>query len=200
MSSAYEKQRKFYEALQRTVASLADTLEKAMPDLPEPSSVTRTGDGCITILTGRVSWQAQAHTLHESLQQSSADIHDTRLGCFCAWDFCHDPSGPQWQLVAVAWGCTCVQEIDDSAATGPFEDEDTRAFYESMPDLRAVVPAVLLGEAAPADTSDRNASSLNVDITPPSEAAVSENGDADPGEIPCHFCAVSVIPCKLCLL
>lgn len=54
MSSAYEKQRKSYEALQRTVASLADTLEKAMPDLPEPSSVTRTGDGCITVLTGRV--------------------------------------------------------------------------------------------------------------------------------------------------
>ena len=55
MSSAYERQRKSYEALQRTVASLADTLEKAMPDLPEPSSVTRTRDGGITVLTGRVS-------------------------------------------------------------------------------------------------------------------------------------------------
>ena len=98
MSSAYEKQRKSYEGLQRTVASLADTLEKAMPDLPEPSSVTRTGDGCITILTGRVSWQAQAYILHESLQRSSAsaDIYAvyTRAGCSCTWDSCHDPSGP----------------------------------------------------------------------------------------------------------
>ena len=55
MSTAYERQRKSYEALQRTVASLADTLEKAMPDLAEPSSVTRTRDGGITIVTGRVS-------------------------------------------------------------------------------------------------------------------------------------------------
>ena len=55
MSAAYEKQRKAYEALQRAVASLADTLEKAMPDLPEPSSVTRTRDGGIVVLTGRVS-------------------------------------------------------------------------------------------------------------------------------------------------
>lgn len=29
-----------------------------------------------------------------------------------------------------------------------FEDEETRAFYESLVDLRAVVPAVLLGEKA----------------------------------------------------
>lgn len=74
-----------------------------------------------------------------------------------------------------------IQETDDSAAAGPFEDEDTRAFYESMPDLRAVVPAVLLGEATPADASDQNESSLNVDIAMPSEAPVFENGDADPG-------------------
>ena len=66
-----------------------------------------------------------------------------------------------------------------------------------MPDLRAVVPAVLLGEAAPADTSDRNESSLNVDITPPSEAAVSENGDADHGEGLCQLCAVfAVLTCS----
>ena len=50
-----------------------------------------------------------------------------------------------------------------------------------MPDLRAVVPAVLLGEAAPADPSDQNESSLNVEIATSSEAAVSEDGDADPG-------------------
>lgn len=67
-----------------------------------------------------------------------------------------------------------------------------------MPDLRAVVPAVLLGEVVPADTADRSESSLTVDTTLPPEAAVSENGDADPGEGPCHVCAVFAIPCKLC--
>ncbi len=55
MSASYERQRKTYEALQRAVASLADTMEKSMPDLPEPSSVTRTRDGGIVVLTGRVS-------------------------------------------------------------------------------------------------------------------------------------------------
>ncbi|KAL3151997.1 hypothetical protein ABBQ32_001118 [Trebouxia sp. C0010 RCD-2024] len=125
MSSAYERQRKLYEALQRTVASFAETLDRAMPDLPEPSSVTRTQDGCITILTGR--------------------------------------------------------DTDDTAPAGPFEDEDTRAFYESMPDLRAVVPAVLLGEAtAPADTPDQNESAVNRQGTPPPEAADSENGESAP--------------------
>lgn len=52
-----------------------------------------------------------------------------------------------------------------------------------MPDLRAVVPAVLLGEAAtPADTADQNESSVNGQGTPPPEAADSENGDSAPGE------------------
>lgn len=51
-----------------------------------------------------------------------------------------------------------------------------------MPDLRAVVPAVLLGEAAPADTSDPTESSLNGQGTLPTDAAGSENGDLAPGE------------------
>lgn len=54
MSTAYERQRKAYETLQRTVSTLADALEKPMPDLPEPSSVTHTKDGAIVVLTGRV--------------------------------------------------------------------------------------------------------------------------------------------------
>lgn len=101
MSSAYEKQRKMYEALQRNVASLADTLEKAMPDLPEPSSVTRTRDGCITILTGRVSSPGcHRHTLHmhtrcmeaysnSTLRAQQEDFSDSfmaLMGCFHAHD------------------------------------------------------------------------------------------------------------------
>ncbi|DBA81963.1 TPA: hypothetical protein ACH3X1_007672 [Trebouxia sp. C0004] len=123
MSAAYERQRKTYEALQRAVASLADTMEKNMPDLPEPSSVTRTRDGGIVVLTGR--------------------------------------------------------EADDSTTAGPFEDEDTRAFYESLPDVRAVVPAVLLGETAHVDAPDQAGSTVDgLDTTMP-PAPASHNVDAD---------------------
>jgi hypothetical protein len=74
MSAAYERQRKTYEALQRAVASLADTMEKSMPDLPEPSSVTRTRDGGI-VLTGRVSFSS----LQLSLQLDSRFAYLTQV-------------------------------------------------------------------------------------------------------------------------
>ncbi|XP_006647558.1 regulator of nonsense transcripts UPF2 [Oryza brachyantha] len=38
---------------------------------------------------------------------------------------------------------------EPSALEPIWDDEDTKAFYESLPDLRAFVPAVLLGEAEP---------------------------------------------------
>ncbi len=75
MSASYERQRKTYEALQRAVASLADTLEKSMPDLPEPSSVTRTRDGSIIVLTGRVSFSS----LQLSLQLDSRFAYLTQV-------------------------------------------------------------------------------------------------------------------------
>lgn len=33
----------------------------------------------------------------------------------------------------------------DGQNTGPFEDEDSKSFYTDLPDLRVLVPAVLLG-------------------------------------------------------
>ncbi|KAM7277030.1 hypothetical protein ACFE04_018896 [Oxalis oulophora] len=38
---------------------------------------------------------------------------------------------------------------DSSVSEAIWDDEDTRAFYECLPDLRAFVPAVLLGETEP---------------------------------------------------
>ncbi|KAI4328633.1 hypothetical protein L6164_020969 [Bauhinia variegata] len=38
---------------------------------------------------------------------------------------------------------------DSAVAEAIWDDEDTRAFYECLPDLRAFVPAVLLGETEP---------------------------------------------------
>jgi regulator of nonsense transcripts 2 len=40
------------------------------------------------------------------------------------------------------WRCQESEGLGGS----PFEDEETRSFYETLPDLRAVVPAILLGD------------------------------------------------------
>ena len=40
------------------------------------------------------------------------------------------------------------------ASGGPFEDPETRYFYETLPDLRGIIPAVLLGDAAKPATAD----------------------------------------------
>jgi len=40
---------------------------------------------------------------------------------------------------------------DDENAGGLFDDKDTRTFYETLPDLMAVLPAVLFGEGGEAD-------------------------------------------------
>ncbi|KAH7661825.1 regulator of nonsense transcripts 2 protein [Dioscorea alata] len=73
-----------------------------------------------------------------------------------------------------------------------WDDEDTRAFYESLPDLRAFVPAVLLGEAEPKvnesfpKTNDQQSDSLTeaeIEVQEISEACVdsecSPEGKAD---------------------
>ncbi|KAK9907680.1 hypothetical protein WJX75_008040 [Coccomyxa subellipsoidea] len=86
MAAAYEKQHRSFEALQRSLASLAESLERKVPALPE--TTTRfTGEGSVSIVT----------------RQEGEDF-----------------------------------------STGPFEDEETRALYESLPDIRGVVPALLL--------------------------------------------------------
>jgi regulator of nonsense transcripts 2 len=68
----------------------------------------------------------------------------------------------------------------DASEAGPWEDEDQRAFYTSLPELRAMVPAVLLGAAAdggsstalalPGDATDAQPAS-DVAQPPPGEAA-----------------------------
>lgn len=86
-TAAYEEQRASFETLQRHVASLAEVLERNLPELKSVS---------ITRLSG-------------------------------AEDLPSKDSGPAPE------------------SSSPFEDEETRAFYESLPDLRELVPAVLLG-------------------------------------------------------
>lgn len=53
MAAAYEKQHKAYEALHRSVASLAESLERQLPDLPE--TTTRVAaDGRVSLVTRQV--------------------------------------------------------------------------------------------------------------------------------------------------
>jgi len=42
----------------------------------------------------------------------------------------------------------------EAVNTGPFEDEETKALYESLPDIRAMVPAMLLGAASEQQEAD----------------------------------------------
>ncbi len=53
MAAAYEKQRRSFEALQKSLASLAESLEREMPALPE--TTTRfTGEGGVSLVTRQV--------------------------------------------------------------------------------------------------------------------------------------------------
>uniref|UniRef100_A0A6N2K4S7 Uncharacterized protein n=1 Tax=Salix viminalis TaxID=40686 RepID=A0A6N2K4S7_SALVM len=58
---------------------------------------------------------------------------------------------------------------DTNALEALWDDKDTRAFYECLPDLRAFVPAVLLGEAEPKanEHSVKTQDQSNIKANPP---------------------------------
>eukprot|EP01113_Clastostelium_recurvatum_P028464 TRINITY_DN3443_c0_g1_i3.p1 TRINITY_DN3443_c0_g1~~TRINITY_DN3443_c0_g1_i3.p1 ORF type:complete len:1490 (-),score=547.81 TRINITY_DN3443_c0_g1_i3:1460-5929(-) len=62
----------------------------------------------------------------------------------------------------------------DGAGEGvdsPFDDEDTRTFYESLPDLKLLVPGILLGEtSAPASSTPQTATTSTPATTAKTEA------------------------------
>ncbi|KZV46480.1 hypothetical protein F511_10585 [Dorcoceras hygrometricum] len=63
-----------------------------------------------------------------------------------------------------------VSSKDSSALEPLWDDEDTKAFYECLPDLRAFVPAVLLGEAEPKlHEQSPKAQESSSDLAPESE-------------------------------
>lgn len=79
--------------------------------------------------------------------------------------------------------------MDEAAAAGPFEDEETRAFYESLPDLRAVVPAVLLGDKPADEASDGPATDSAADLqTEAAQAADEPHEAASSGELIAKAC------------
>lgn len=66
-----------------------------------------------------------------------------------------------------------VQEGED-LSTGPFEDEETRALYESLPDIRALVPALLLGTAEGQQTVEEEGAEQPMEVD-----ASADNAPAD---------------------
>ncbi|XP_068315362.1 regulator of nonsense transcripts UPF2-like [Pyrus communis] len=70
---------------------------------------------------------------------------------------------------------------DSSALEAIWDDEDTRAFYECLPDLRAFVPAVLLGEAE-SKSSDQSAKTQEQSTEPTLESDQSQQTTEDTGE------------------
>lgn len=104
-------------------------------------------------------------------------------------------------LVGAARPPVRLTQLSRRAAVQPFEDEETRAFYEDLVDLRAYVPAVLLGTpdaAAEASTADVESEPVAEEGTgpeavraepgaggaagkesPPPEAGVGEQGGPD---------------------
>ncbi|CAN6704891.1 unnamed protein product [Malus baccata var. baccata] len=70
---------------------------------------------------------------------------------------------------------------DSSALEAIWDDEDTRAFYECLPDLRAFVPAVLLGEAE-SKSSDQSAKAQEQPTEPALESDQTQQITEDTGE------------------
>ncbi|XP_044461483.1 regulator of nonsense transcripts UPF2 [Mangifera indica] len=71
---------------------------------------------------------------------------------------------------------------DPSLLEAVWDDEDTRAFYECLPDLRAFVPAVLLGEAEP-KVNDQSAKTQEQPTEPATESEQGQSGTQDTAEI-----------------
>jgi hypothetical protein len=58
MAAAYERKQRAFDALQRSVASLAESLERPMPNLEAERKLEEHAaheEGSVTVLTGRVS-------------------------------------------------------------------------------------------------------------------------------------------------
>ncbi|KDP46148.1 hypothetical protein JCGZ_06659 [Jatropha curcas] len=69
---------------------------------------------------------------------------------------------------------------DSSILEALWDDEDTRAFYECLPDLRAFVPAVLLGEAEPkANEQSAKAQEQPNEVAPESDQGQSTQDTAE---------------------
>ena len=92
-------------------------------------------------------------------------------------------------LMRGSWMTCCwAMQHGDAVTSGPFEDEETKALYESLPDIRALVPALLLGpaseqqeaaDAEPDQAQDGDPKAHDTEGVPSSAAQADEEGIPD---------------------
>lgn len=85
----------------------------------------------------------------------------------------------QGAALTVRW--LCAQE--QSGVSGPFDDEETRVFYESLLDVRTLVPAVLLSKGQEIKARER-ADSSPAEPSSPKEAPAEGEPDVSGGILP----------------
>lgn len=71
---------------------------------------------------------------------------------------------------------------ESSAVQLIWDDDDTKAFYESLPDLRAFVPAVLLGEVEPKLVEQHEVHGQSNECTMQPQTEVQDNGETSVSE------------------
>ena len=81
------------------------------------------------------------------------------------------------------------------AAGGPFEDLETRSFYETLPNLRVIIPAVLLGDAAKSAACEGTDSPITPQASqePSSTAELADHPPAAQDEVS------SLLPVEACV-
>ncbi|XP_010534438.1 PREDICTED: regulator of nonsense transcripts UPF2 [Tarenaya hassleriana] len=90
-------------------------------------------------------------------------------------------------------GTTRLTTVEDASSSGPpkdisvteaiWDDEDTKTFYECLPDLRAFVPAVLLGEVEP-KANEQSAKAKDKSPESGSEAVESQLAAKETADVP----------------
>ena len=173
-ATTQETERSTAEAMQKSVAGLADALDRPPPVLPAAVTQQTAAALNVDVLTGRVRHSPAKgrdmnsilarHGLLQHLYLSkmlpcgetrricaSATFH-TLLPCRCVAISC-----TRSDLGSLYPGRRCC-------ASGPHEDEESRLFYESLPDLRAVVPGVALGSTANHSTFEADTASIDADL------------------------------------
>ena len=197
------------------VICLFGVLEHALPALPDSDVARMRAGGGGTLVATR----ACAHPC--------ARLPESHACCICVLASSVTPLVP---LVMPYVQPTCDRDVlvvhppercklQDVGSTSAslFEDEEAAAFYQSLPDLRAVVPAVLLGGAEPApadaqpDAAAANgggdpgagaAESLGQDADGSAAAADQQGDAAQPGGALCSagwLCGTSVRVCVVCV-
>ena len=90
MAAAYERQAKGFEALQRSLASLAECLERTLPPLPEAKTRIAASDGGVHLVP-----KAQVLLLPSCCSLLTGPSH---------------PASAMRRPPAVLWPCSCMQQ------------------------------------------------------------------------------------------